>query len=259
MYLSAALIVGLCASGLATRDPCEYPPCDVFCPYGHVTDQLGCKTCACLDPCANKSCGSEEECEVQISTQCVEEPWEWFIGNCRPKCPVNDCISDYCPYGNARDENGCVTCECVNHCKNQTCGPDQTCITEHFCSHAVCGMRVKCTKRCEDLPCHSTEFCEYGFELDRDNCATCNCNQPCQGVVCPLNQYCFVSTIYCVTLPCPPPTAICQSFCPEGSALFTGAYDSPVKCTNSRICPKGYTCRNATGLSDSHCCETITA
>jgi hypothetical protein len=53
--------------------------CDLYCPYGNVTDGQGCPLCQCKPP---------------------------------PVCPAIACPAIYCEFGHTTDVNGCSTCGC---------------------------------------------------------------------------------------------------------------------------------------------------
>lgn len=233
---------------------CNDTICDVYCPYGNV-EINGCKTCECINPCANYSCPDGQKCK-EVPKICKRAPCG-FSASCGPECPLYKCVATKCPYGYEVDENGCKGCGCTDHCKNYSCKEDQMCVIEELCPFATCGIRPKCVKRCPlSLPCHLTAKCAYGFELDKDNCETCACRDPCAGVICPSAQYCSVTVLNCFVAPCPPPSATCHSYCPENSVLLTGFGDKPVTCTDgSTTCPKGYKCHNVPRLRKSYCCS----
>ncbi|XP_031341933.1 antistasin-like isoform X1 [Photinus pyralis] len=244
------MFIGLTIAGSSV---CENVPCEQYCPYGNLHEE-GCRTCTCNDPCKFEECPPGEECKVE-SMMCIWQPCG-YMGKCVPACPVHDCRSN-CPYGFAVNEKGCETCQCRDHCKNMICAPGEICTVEYVTNFAAGGVRTKCTKKCNDLPCHANTVCEYGFERDCDGCPTCACKNPCEGVTCPKGSYCFVENVQCVTDPCPSPSASCQSYCPPNSWPLIGLYDYAVQCTaGAWNCPIGYDCIHVPNLSESYCCTT---
>ncbi|XP_031341958.1 antistasin-like isoform X2 [Photinus pyralis] len=204
-----------------------------------MIDDNNCRTCTCNKPCANPKCRPGEECRADVlPCSSTGEPCG-YIEKCGAPCPLLDCVP-YCPYGEKLDENGCLTCECIDHCKNLPCAPGEMCTVENITDfNAAGGVRYKCTN---------------GSQTDCDNCASKN---PCNGVHCSRGHYCEVETIYCITQPCPPPFAYCKPYCPENSWPLLGIYDYAVQCTaGAWKCPKGYDCVNIPYLNQAYCCST---
>ena len=233
------------------NDVCPSVSCRLYCPYGYAVDEKGCQICGCKDPCANTTCPTREVCKPQVVV-CKKEPCG-YEPTCVPECPLRKCVAN-CPYGYELDNNGCRTCTCIDHCKNQICAKGEVCVTEELCPFSTCGIRPKCIKECPTLPCHLTARCAYGFELDCDNCPTCACKNPCGGVICPEHQYCYVEVVYCFVAPCPPPHPICRSYCQDGSPLLD-PNGLAVQCPNIMSCPTGYACNNETISQRPYCCS----
>lgn len=61
------------------------------------------------------------------------------------------------------------------------------------------------TLNCERLECAAV--CEYGFKMDEDGCQTCNCDDPCEGFSCGLEEECIAvkdsscTDFLCATVP----------------------------------------------------------
>jgi hypothetical protein len=72
----------------------------------------------------NQKCPNNYVCKVardQASTVCCPT---------RRECSMSKCKFMKCPYGFARDENGCRKCECNEPCKNVKCGLNKFCVVQ---------------------------------------------------------------------------------------------------------------------------------
>ncbi|XP_031347192.1 antistasin-like isoform X2 [Photinus pyralis] len=258
IWLIASFAIGSEAHEVSTEaGVCKREVCEVYCPYGNVIDSNGCRTCECIaNPCTNHTCPSGQECKI-VPVLCKKAPCP-FTATCGPECPLYKCVAKDCPYGYEVDENGCKGCDCKDYTKGCPCTEDQICIVEKLCPFGECGIKPKCVKKCPlSLPCHSLMDCPYGFELDRDNCQTCACKNPCAGVICPRAKYCAVIVLNCLVAPCPAPYPECQSYCPENSQLLSNLRNEPVTCTaDLEPCPKGYDCHYVARLRSSFCCKS---
>jgi hypothetical protein len=76
----------------------------------------------------------------------------WTAPRCVSKCPVLTCPPIYCPYGYAKDANGCATCTC-NPCPAGT--------------HPVACPKILCTLDCVD-----------GYNRNANGCVDCSCRKP---------------------------------------------------------------------------------
>lgn len=80
---------------------CSQILCDIYCEFGHVLDEQGCKTCRCKDP---PKCPDGSQPVNCFADPCLEQP---------TKCPdAIRCVSDYCGGCNAHyyDESGNEIC-----------------------------------------------------------------------------------------------------------------------------------------------------
>lgn len=64
---------------------------------------------------------------------------------------------------------------------------------------------VETAQKCDQNICASV--CEYGFKIDHDGCATCECSEPCEGFQCPMGSHCEVAR----DLECSSASALCAS------------------------------------------------
>jgi len=60
------------AQNAMSRSLCDSTVCASTCDYGFRTDELGCGTCECDDPCNQMSCGDGEECVMTTEESCQE-------------------------------------------------------------------------------------------------------------------------------------------------------------------------------------------
>ncbi|KAB0795059.1 hypothetical protein PPYR_11898 [Photinus pyralis] len=119
--------------------------------------------------------------------------------------PIDPCFScrfkPSCPYGPELDNQGCVTCNCYDPCKDHICPNNEVCIREELiCANPPCGIKRKCVCNLK---------CPYGYETDCSGCQTCKCIDPCQDVVCPIAQYCAIEYTNCTKISCFP-TPVCK-------------------------------------------------
>ncbi|KAK2181081.1 hypothetical protein NP493_413g02087 [Ridgeia piscesae] len=103
---------------------CEPARCKEKCMFGSVKDINGCDTCHCINPCEDVKCAEGEHC-VPEQVQCFTSPCP-PIGKCYPNRPHVECKPNgcriFCPFGRAKDDDGCDICQCINPCKVGLCG-----------------------------------------------------------------------------------------------------------------------------------------
>lgn len=134
-------------------------------------------------------------------------------------------------------------------------------------------------------------ICEYGFKVDHNGCATCECSDPCEGFACATGLHCEVArdpqctsgSSLCASEPiCKPDIAISNP-CEIGTPMVNNVTSEVVFCrlenTNSRgqarayfepdplenekilnnsiVCPVNWTCTKLHGESRSVCCPVV--
>jgi Antistasin family len=148
------------------------PVCNIYCPYGNVTDPNGCPTCQCNPAppvCSMTECGPPPPyaypmCPTGATvipaacTRGTDGKCAWHAPTCGNPCPQGThqvacpqiaCGTD-CLYGNTRDATGCTTC---------ACRPVPNC--------APAG--VACVS------------CPFGYRVGPNQCRTCACEDPPAG------------------------------------------------------------------------------
>ncbi|KAB0804180.1 hypothetical protein PPYR_01150 [Photinus pyralis] len=172
--------------------------CAIACLNGHDVDQFGCPICKCFDPCEGLICPVGQVCQSRAQTcteDCCSRPSicvPFSVSNLNassPICPKRKC-ENLCPYGYAKDSDGCQTCDCIDHCKEMNCSSERVCQTEELCPTGDCGKTIKCVTICADLPCHANTQCPQGFQMDERNCPTCLCKEDCEFPPCGPLPYC---------------------------------------------------------------------
>lgn len=117
------------------------------------------------------------------------------------------------------------------------------------------------SSRCSNSPvCGLT--CDYGFKSDSQGCATCECDNPCEQLVCPEGEQCLMKR----DASCPagvkrcPMSPQCRRIfvppCAFGRHLSNEATEEPVSCTvgSKFACPSGYHCSFSVPNNASYCC-----
>ncbi|ESO98052.1 hypothetical protein LOTGIDRAFT_201804 [Lottia gigantea] len=198
------------------------PVCEIYCEFGNVLDENGCKTCKCKkSPCEDgapmtlDSNGNTINCgrggvRCPLNSECKIHPADRYAVCCPKVCPPVCAI--YCQYGNVLDENGCATCTC------------------------------------KKTPCKG----EAPLTLDR-NGNTINCGRG--GVRCPLNSDCKIHPADAYAVCCPKePSPVCKfgscpvppsSFLLRCASIDRCKYDS--ECEGTKKCckhPCGRQCRD---------------
>jgi hypothetical protein len=210
---------------------CSPVMCEMFCQFGFDYDSNSCPVCSCFDPCKNYVC--------QVGEVCVPRVIECFVAPCipaaeatcqritttpiptttttAPKCsPLLTCKL-LCNFGYKNDSNGCPICSCYDPCENYVCPKkNEVCVPQLLpcsvppCNPAAvptCQTAATVVKVCpkKKLPACNIR-CKWGFKYDTNNCQLCECFDPCQNYVCPLQQVCQQVMINCLVAPCIPPS-----------------------------------------------------
>lgn len=120
------------------------------------------------------------------------------------------------------------------------------------------------TLNCERLECAAV--CEYGFKMDEDGCQTCNCDDPCEGFSCGLEEECIAvkdsscTDFLCATVPVCRPKVLYNNPCEVGTPLTDTITESPITCSlkvgDTDKCPPLYTCTKVFASKHSVCCPT---
>ena len=284
-----------CMSGETVKysQCCQPLPDETDCPSGSDVGDDGCggKRIICHNPCANVTCGSNEQCKDGI---CVcNEGYELKDGLCTtieedlcanvtcesPQvCKEGKCICEVyistqpCPKGQICEKlgvcGGCEKCiqdpECAS--ASMVC-PDNTECTETD----KCGFCTKCSPVSTNITCAEDEVCgRYGAN---NNCLEC-IKKPdsCAGVTCESPQVCkegkCICEVYISTQPCPK-GQICEKLgvcggcdkCVQDPECASASMVCPhnTECTETDkcgFCTKcGYKdpCANVTCGSNEHC------
>ena len=234
----------ICANPINGMCPCgSGMVCDGLekCVNGAVVCQgspLGVETCNCDDEdCDNMVdegtvCPQGATCtNCQCAFPCAQSEFPCPLGK---KCDSGFCVNDPC-YG--------VTCPPMNG-NAQTCIPDPSAPNEpqcvDTCSQVMCGANQVCipaTGECKADDC--TTFPERCAEnqvciVGTNGLGQCVSN-PCQGVMCPADQYCLGGA-------CVPSCA--DVTCPAGQRCRLGMCETD-PCGDP--CPFGYACNDVTG------------
>ncbi len=162
----------------------------IACPNSNQVDRNGCPTCACNPdpvcdcknaPIPNVACANGGTppltCERSSAGQCF-----WKVGAC-PMCAAVSCDL-FCPFGNAKDANGCELCKCnpePKECQPTECGvqtliaiappvmcedgtfPGRQCLRN---ADGQCSWQfTSCPVACRDLPdlktCETVAHCQW--------------------------------------------------------------------------------------------------
>ena len=255
-----------CMSGETVKysQCCQPLPDETDCPSGSDVGDDGCggKRIICHNPCANVTCGSNEQCKDGI---CVcNEGYELKDGLCTtieedlcanvtcesPQvCKEGKCICEVyistqpCPKGQICEKlgvcGGCEKCvqdpECAS--ASMVC-PDNTECTETD----KCGFCTKCSPVSTNITCAEDEVCgRYGAN---NNCLEC-IKKPdsCAGVTCESPQVCkegkCICEVYISTQPCPK-GQICEKLGVCGGC--DKCVQDPECASASMVCPHNTEC-----------------
>ncbi|ESN98406.1 hypothetical protein HELRODRAFT_192907 [Helobdella robusta] len=179
--------------------PCPDIPCGIRCMWGLQHDDNGCQLCACLPhPCAAILCLSGQPCSVFPNLGCTGPNCDPFIGICGAVgCPTLECRTN-CDGGYVTDEKGCMTCQCLDQCQPK-CSKNEKCQKVVFgCENPPPGqpcdpiLERKCVSKhnvsaCPQLKCKT---CLGGNVVDENGCMTCQCLNPCLGIMCTKGKIC---------------------------------------------------------------------
>lgn len=251
-----------CFSNQQSDDQCPRTDSCPGCTYGYVKDSMGCKTCACADPCKDVQCTNGRVCTYkQYPSTCVGDVCEVeYRGECTASCPeLLDCAA--CEFGNVKDKNGCNTCVCSDPCMNVTCADSEQCVPRIVPTNVNGQVKEEfigeCRRQCNDEATLAVCFtqCKYGFMKDENKCIMCKCHEPCANITCDGDKTCKVVptteadnsdyTLKGVCRdPCMPPP--CNKYCKYGYAKDSNGCESSTcecydpcmdkKCDNVYIC-----------------------
>jgi hypothetical protein len=174
--------------------------CEIYCPYGNVTDASGCPLCKCnpAPTCQPSDCSQNlpppPKCASGTNVCARNDAGKCVWSATCATCPLLSC-STKCAYGNKVDANGCATCECnpAPTCGPKDCGPapgvpSMMCIDGSVAgpvcgptSAGTCGWTItKCPPVvCPAIACFRA--CPNGSRPDANGCPTCDCIETACG------------------------------------------------------------------------------
>jgi hypothetical protein len=142
---------------------------------------------ACVDPCADVSCDTDETCVMGVCRDChtlgCDAPLICYDGQCRD----DPCADVTCPEANQYCSGG----QCIDLCRDERCPEDSACDATGLCAPVTCSPAcadgtVCVGGQCETDPCPLV-FCEKGSicvhpgECIPDPCPLLDCPD---GTVC---------------------------------------------------------------------------
>lgn len=177
---------------------CPVVNCDRVCPAsGFFRDANGCRTCLCNNPCKELNC-SEKDCITEWTTPESEPTYECLETRPHyspkkfacPKCPEDAETCDRIV--NVEFGSRCSCSFCVANCSER----DSPCQKGEVCNMKPIlygGVKVSetalCTQffHCANITC-LVDCPESGYFFDKNDCATCLCNDPCKELNCPSGE-----------------------------------------------------------------------
>ncbi|PAV83736.1 hypothetical protein WR25_25120 isoform D [Diploscapter pachys] len=116
-------------------------------------------------------------------------------------------------------------------------------------------------RNCPTLNCPVKRDCRFGVKKDESGCNTCDCNNPCLGVICPDSSICVPAPSECARPPCPEVPKCHVNPCASGAPLLDLSSFEPIVCTDDELCAANTTnnskekhhCRLFRG-EDGYCC-----
>lgn len=145
------------------------------------------------------------------------------------------------------------------------CGPEDICWCVDQSGNELSGTRTQgeqpnCSiapkTQCPTLQC--SEFCQFGYVVDKKGCRTCECRMPCNDISCPADEECKMMKVQCIDEPCLLPVCVPsrESVCSEGFPYTLN--DRPVSCgpqSDAEICPSTHTCQLDIESRKGVCCS----
>ena len=169
----------VCVGGFC-RARCEVEPC----PAQESCDlELG----ACIDRCADVSCGSDEACR---DGRCVAD--DCYGRGCAALelCTDGVCLPDPCAAVTCEAGQFCRGGSCVGSCADRSCAGSEVCLDGECVADACAEVSCADGKRCADGECGVDPCvgvtCGQGRVCEQGDCI----DDPCNGVRCPLGQVC---------------------------------------------------------------------
>lgn len=94
--------------------------------------------------------------------------------------------------------------------------------------------------KCDQNICAS--ICEYGFKIDHNGCATCECSEPCEGFRCPAGAHCEVASdpecrsgsALCASEPVCKPDLVYTNPCDVGTPLASNKTGEVFYCSHGK-------------------------
>ncbi len=169
-----------CAPGLTCLETVDGDYC-VPSPCAACGPNEICQNDACIDPCADVTCGAAEECRLGTCVDCDVLGCLGDLICLDSMCVADPCAGVDCATGCA-DPLGCSCVEgaCVDNCDDNLCPDGQRCGVDGACRPDTCA----------DVTCGDGERCEGGACVP----------DPCDGVTCQAGDACVDGD--CVEDPC---------------------------------------------------------
>lgn len=86
-------------------------------------------------------------------------------------------------------------------------------------------------------------ICQYGFKTDHNGCSTCECEEPCEGFICPAGSSCVVAkdpkclsgSGLCQSDPICKPNIVYSNPCEHGTPLTSNTTDEVLFCQEGKL------------------------
>ncbi|CAG9538681.1 unnamed protein product [Cercopithifilaria johnstoni] len=113
-----------------------------------------------------------------------------------------------------------------------------------------CRARRLCTPR----RCQIKKDCAYGFETDRNGCATCDCYNPCKDIICPnKSEICVPQVTECIESSCRAVPKCVVNTCPQELPVIDEITFEPLSCNSDRECTS-LSASSFCYISAGYCC-----
>jgi len=267
--------VDLGCNGECTDPYCGEVMCDLYCPFGFMSDPNGCAICRCVEP----QCQTDEDCWSPdgIPGRCLNGACvfgeDYQCSDMDPTCPEGfECVLDACTEPQCDPATGeCWACS--GYCRPvepPQCFSDEECIANGVAGRCINGRCIQ-----DALPCDMNEQCPAGMICEM-MCPACppdvgDC-PPCMGFCvlegppacdeatpCPAGMVCAMECWSCEDpTQCPEP--VCQGICvpdqvecysdqdciyPDGTVGFCAegrCVFQQIPCLDTSECPPGQEC-----------------
>ncbi|VDN03811.1 unnamed protein product [Thelazia callipaeda] len=207
--------------------------------------------------------------KVQQIAECPQMPPHYGMQKCSIECQIDEdcpaCLHEVITqeiYGYGRvpkctDRGNYEQIQCddnICYCVDTISGSEIPATRTELNMKPACNSITERRLDCEPFICPKN--CPHGFVITREGCLSCECRNPCKGILCAEEYICVMVSVECLdNVYCPDQPRCVPNVCPS---LTSSILIPSNLCKNDEDCPNQYWCNNIGVQSKGICCPAFT-